>query len=78
MKEICVSLISEKIAELCLKANYDLPGDIKNKLRLSLDEEETEVCKSALRSIIKNTDAAKKYNIPICQDKMCIRDSVIL
>ena len=68
MREIPVSVIREKIAELCLKSNHTLPCDLQKRIQQCRQQEKTPVCQAALDAILENLDAAKKLQIPICQD----------
>ena len=68
MREIPVSVIREKIAELCLKSNHTLPCDLQKRIQQCRQQEKTSVCQAALDAILENLDAAKKLQIPICQD----------
>jgi fumarate hydratase subunit alpha len=68
MRQIESELITKTVEELFIKANYNIPQDIQNALNNAYKEERTNICKSALDSIIKNIDAAKELDLPICQD----------
>ena len=68
MRVINTSEIKEKVKELFIKANYNLPVDIFEKIRNGIATEEKEISKSILEKLIENCDAAKNINVPICQD----------
>jgi len=68
MREINTSEITNIIETLCIKANKELPIDIKNCLHNSVASETNSLGKSVLCDLQKNLQAAKKYDIPICQD----------
>lgn len=68
MRRIESELITKTVEELFIRANYNIPQDIQNALNNAYKEERTNICRSALDSIIKNIDAAKELDLPICQD----------
>lgn len=68
MREIDVSVISEKISELCIKANLYLPDGMKEKINSCIDCEKSQLCKEVLSDIVRNIDCAKELEIPVCQD----------
>ncbi len=68
MREIDVSVISEKISELCIKANLYLPDGMKEKISSCIDCEKSQLCKEVLSDIVRNIDCAKELEIPVCQD----------
>lgn len=68
MREINVSIISDAVADLCIKANKQLPEDLCACLKTALCLENSQTAKSALSDICENLSAAKQLNIPICQD----------
>lgn len=68
MREIESVLITEVVEKLFIKANYTIPKDIEDALKSAYIKEKTDICRSALDSIIKNIDAAKELDIPVCQD----------
>ncbi len=68
MREIDVSVISEKISELCIKANLYLPDGMKEKISSCIGCEKSQLCKEVLSDIVRNIDCAKELEIPVCQD----------
>ncbi len=68
MREIHLSRLSEKIAEMCIKANKILPCSLEEKIRSSALTETEDLPQSVMRDISENLDAAKELDIPICQD----------
>lgn len=68
MREISAQVITDTVADLCIKANKELPQDIKKCLHCSAEREENPLGKSVLCDLIANLDAAKEYDIPVCQD----------
>lgn len=68
MREISCRLLTEKIKELCIKANKELPEDIKTKIEECRGRESNPLARSVLCDLCKNLEVAREYNIPICQD----------
>jgi fumarate hydratase subunit alpha len=68
MREIDVSKIEEAVRELCLKANFELRGDVLAAIRKAAAKETNARAKSILRSIIENARIARSKRLAICQD----------
>lgn len=68
MREIDVKVITEKISELCIKANLYLPEGMKEKISSCIDCEKSQLCREVLSDIVRNIDCAKDMEVPICQD----------
>lgn len=68
MREITVSEITELVAKLCIETNKFLPDDLCNLISKAFNEEEKELPKKILGIVCENLSAAKKLDIPICQD----------
>ena len=68
MREIKAQLITEKVKELFLKANVILPSDTEECIRKACRIESDGAGAAALRTAVKNLEAAKNNAMPICQD----------
>lgn len=68
MREIEASLISKTVKELFLKANISLPRDTAECIRTASENETGKAAQAALRTALKNLEAAERNNMPICQD----------
>ncbi len=68
MRSIHVNTVTEAVADLCVKANYELNTDIRQALEKALSQEESETGKSILESLIKNARIAREESLAICQD----------
>lgn len=68
MREINVSVVASRVAELCEKANLFLPSGMKEKIHSCTDKEKSPICREVLGDIERNIDCAKEMNVPICQD----------
>lgn len=68
MRTIKSETISEAVKDLCIKANYFLPEDVKASLHAALKAEPFPVAKDTLGIIVENYTLAENEFIPICQD----------
>ena len=68
MKEIDAWQVTEKVKELCVKANYELPEDVLAAFKMAKEIEESPLGVSILEQLLKNADIARKERVPICQD----------
>lgn len=68
MREIYAREIELAVEKLFLDANAVLPRSLEDKIRHCADVEKGEIAKSIFCDMCKNLDAARKLDIPICQD----------
>jgi len=68
MREINVKLITEKVRELCMKANTDLGEDVLQAFDRAMGKEESPLGIGILKELKENARIAKEENVPICQD----------
>lgn len=68
INEISVHKITEKVSELCIKANKQLPCDIKERIKSAEESETSATACSVLGDLTTNIAAAEKYDLPVCQD----------
>ena len=68
MRDIDVSLVSDAVRELCIKANKVLPANLEQLIRSSVALENSEPARGVMNALCENLDAAKELDIPICQD----------
>ena len=68
MKEIDVSIIKERVASLCIKANKRLTPDLVNAIKMATNTEIDPLAKSIMSDIELNLEAADEMSLPICQD----------
>lgn len=68
MREISVDLITEKVKELCMTSNFDLPKDVEDKLREGYEKEESPFGKYSMQQVMDNVKIARGENVAICQD----------
>lgn len=60
--------IISALETLFVDANIDLPAKVMKSLSEAIDREDSPIGKEILRELIRNAEAAKEENIPICQD----------
>lgn len=68
MKIIDTAQITELVEKLCIEANKHLPEEVETCLHKAVSVERNTLASSVLCELEKNLDAAKEYDIPICQD----------
>lgn len=68
INEINVKRITEAVAGLCIQANKVLPESVTDSICAACKSESNPLGKEILCDLIKNTDAAKELDIPVCQD----------
>lgn len=68
MRTIKSETISEVVKDLCIKANYFLPEDVKTSLNDAFEAETFPIAKDTLGIIVENYTLAENEFIPICQD----------
>lgn len=68
MREIKAEAVTDAVAELCIKANKNLPEDLVDCIGCARRGEKNETAASVLGDLQANIDAAAELDIPICQD----------
>ena len=68
MREIQASEITQVIAQMCKRANYQLPDDIKDCLLQAYQKESYPIAKETLGVLKENLELASQTKRPICQD----------
>lgn len=68
MREISVKEITKEVSRLCIEANKFLSDSLVDCIDCGCNREEKELPKSIMQDLMRNLDAAKKLDIPICQD----------
>jgi len=68
VREINVSVLTEKVAELCVKANKILPSSLEEKISSAVNSETESLPKAVMSDIKENLCCARELDIPICQD----------
>jgi len=68
VRELDVGKVTAAVKELCITANYDLPGDVYDALKRAQETEESPVGVEVLGQLVENADIAARDRVPICQD----------
>ena len=68
MREVPISLISDGLCRMFIEANRELSSDLESCIRRSVQNESNPLGKSILEDLCENLDAARRLNLPICQD----------
>lgn len=68
MRTIPASLIAERVRQLVVKANIELPADVTAALEGALDREESEAGRLVIEEILENRAVAARERMPLCQD----------
>lgn len=71
MKIISAAQITQAVAELCIRANRELPPDIERAMRLAEKNEPWPIGADTMSVLCRNIDAARENCLPICQDTGC-------
>ncbi len=68
MRVLSTKIIEEAVEKLYIEANYFLPQSLCNCIGQCANDEDNELAKCILHKLEDNIEAAKKINVPICQD----------
>ena len=68
MREIDTLKIRDAVAELCVKANFELRRDVLKGLKAALKKETHPRARDILKLILENARLAKSKGLAICQD----------
>lgn len=68
MRTIPAQAITDTVAALCIRANLELPADVRAALEKAQREEPWPLARTTLDLLHDNLDAACARNLPICQD----------
>ena len=68
MREIQAELLTSTVAQMCIRANYDLPRDVLRQLQSAQAAEPWPAAQEILRQILENAELAAANAQPICQD----------
>ena len=68
MRTISASEVTRAVAEICVRANYDLPSDVEQAIEKAIQAEESPLGLEILRQLLENSRIARAEGLPICQD----------
>ena len=68
MRSIPYQIVVEQVRELCLRAAFDLPADVRNALEQARAAEAAPLGQALLEQCLANAATAADKRLPICQD----------
>jgi fumarate hydratase subunit alpha len=68
MREIQTSEITDRVAEICQEANFDLGADVLQALEQAMEREALPIARYVLGQIKENASIASAERVPMCQD----------
>ncbi len=68
MREIEANTVIEKVKDLCIDANCEVPECLLSALRVAREREDSPSGKAVLGIILRNAEIAREERVPICQD----------
>lgn len=60
--------IVDRVADLCIRANMELPESLEKRIVDSRKQEDSPIALAAFEDMINNLRAARELGVPICQD----------
>jgi fumarate hydratase subunit alpha len=68
MRTIDARTVIDTVAEMCIQANRELPGDVLTALKNRMEGEENPAARETFRQLLENADLARETGLPLCQD----------
>ncbi len=68
MRDIQAEKITEGVKQACIDACRNLPDDVLDALKRSLEIEDSPAGRDVLEQLIENARIAREEQIPLCQD----------
>ena len=68
MRTVEAHAIRDAVAELCVRANRELPPDVRAALEAAYAAEPWPTAKRSLKILLDNLALAKEKELPVCQD----------
>ncbi len=68
MRTIAFQKIVNAVADLCIRAAYELPQDVQDAVRKALQVESHPGARKILEQLLDNARLASEQRIPLCQD----------
>lgn len=68
MRIIEVSKVTQAVKEACIEMNFLIDSEVLNRFESALQTEVSEIGQSILLDLIENSEVARTYKAPICQD----------
>ncbi len=68
MRTVPYQTVEDAVAELCVRACYELPEDVEQALKAAREREESPVARQIFDEILQNAKIARGGELPLCQD----------
>jgi fumarate hydratase subunit alpha len=68
MRELSVDHISAAVSQLCIRANRQLPTDVRAGLWTALEAEDSLTARDVLEQLLENCAVAERDGMALCQD----------
>ncbi|WP_462323637.1 fumarate hydratase [Desulfoplanes sp.] len=68
MRQIDASTITDRVAEMVVTANVELPEDVLGALTSALENETSAAGREVLQQLLDNAALARSTRLPLCQD----------
>ncbi|MCC6157281.1 MAG: fumarate hydratase [Deltaproteobacteria bacterium] len=68
MRTVPYQTVVDAVAELCVRACYELPEDVESALKAAREREESPVARQIFDEILQNAKIARGGELPLCQD----------
>ena len=68
MREIKAKDITDAVAQLCQRANFELDENVLTALKHAQQNEQSPLGKEILHQLVENARVAEAKNLPLCQD----------
>ena len=68
VREIKSKDITDAVAQLCQRANFELDEDVLAALKHAQQSEQSPLGKEILHQLVENARVAEAKNLPLCQD----------
>jgi tartrate dehydratase alpha subunit/fumarate hydratase class I-like protein len=67
-RDLEVAFLRDTVARLIVEANYSIPADILEALRMATAREESPLGRRTLEQLVRNYEVAAAERVPVCQD----------
>jgi fumarate hydratase subunit alpha len=67
-RDLDVATARDAVARLIVEANYTIPADILDALRVAVAREESPLGRQTLEQLVRNYEVASAERVPVCQD----------
>ena len=68
MRTIDARTVIDTVAEMCIQANRELPGDVLTALKERMEAEENPAARETFRQLLENAALSRETGLPLCQD----------